>query len=375
MRNLFKFTNLGFLILTSIFYSCETKEVPTLTTTEVTNITGTTATSGGDITFDGGAMVSERGVCWSTSNNPTISDDKTMDGAGEGSYSSNITNLAGGTVYYVRAYATNSVGTGYGTALMFQTLGKAPTAKTKPATNVSSTSATLNGIVNGNYLSTVVTFEYGTTTNYGQSITATQSPVNGDSLSVSANLTGLTGGVTYHFRVVAVNSLGTSYGIDKLFNSNIGLGKSYEGGLIFYIDSTGMHGFIAAPFNQSAGIQWYNGTFVVTGATGRSIGTGQTNTNSIVAAQGEGNYAAKLCYDLELNGYSDWFLPPDDVWVWIHANLAYNNLGGFVYNSTFWSSSEISSENAYCYEMNYREGITHSRPKSDKYYVRAIRAF
>ncbi len=93
----------------------------TLTTDEVTNITATTATSGGNITDDGGGNILERGVCWSTDPNPTISDSKTSDGTGTGTFISDLTGLTPNTTYYVRAYATNW-GTGYGNEVSFTTL-------------------------------------------------------------------------------------------------------------------------------------------------------------------------------------------------------------------------------------------------------------
>ena len=98
-------------------------EIPVLTTSAVTDITQTNAISGGNITSDGGATVSVRGVCWSKNENPTIADSKTTDGTGAGSFTSNITGLSTGTIYYVRAYATNSSGTGYGSAMSFTTQG------------------------------------------------------------------------------------------------------------------------------------------------------------------------------------------------------------------------------------------------------------
>lgn len=97
------------------------QNAPVLSTTEVTEITTNTATSGGNITDDGGATVTARGVCWSTNENPTIDDNKTEDGTGAGSFTSSVTDLEPNTTYYLRAYATNSAGTGYGSAMSFTT--------------------------------------------------------------------------------------------------------------------------------------------------------------------------------------------------------------------------------------------------------------
>jgi hypothetical protein len=95
---------------------------PTVTTTAVTNITQTTASSGGNVTDAGTADVTVRGVCWSLAENPTVADSKTEDGAGIGSFTSSITGLTSGTTYYVRAYATSTVGTSYGAQETFSTL-------------------------------------------------------------------------------------------------------------------------------------------------------------------------------------------------------------------------------------------------------------
>ena len=95
--------------------------LPTVTTTAASNITETTAVLGGVVTADGGAGITMRGVCYSTSANPTISGLHTSDGAGMGAFTSNLTGLTASTTYYVRAYATNSVGTSYGTEVTFTT--------------------------------------------------------------------------------------------------------------------------------------------------------------------------------------------------------------------------------------------------------------
>jgi uncharacterized protein (TIGR02145 family) len=96
-------------------------QVPVLTTTAASSILQTSATSGGNISDDGGASVTARGVCWGTASTPTISDSKTTDGTGTGAFTSSITGLSPNTLYYARAYATNSAGTAYGTAISFTT--------------------------------------------------------------------------------------------------------------------------------------------------------------------------------------------------------------------------------------------------------------
>ncbi len=95
--------------------------IPSLTTQPISDITLNTATTGGVITSDGGSTVTARGVCWSTSQNPTTDNGKTTDGAGTGSYTNNLSGLTANTTYYVRAYATNSVGTAYGAQVCFTT--------------------------------------------------------------------------------------------------------------------------------------------------------------------------------------------------------------------------------------------------------------
>ena len=95
---------------------------PTVTTTEVTDISYNSAVSGGNVISDGGAAVTVKGVCWNTSPNPTLINSSTPDGTGTGAYTSYLTPLASNTTYYVRAYATNSVGTAYGEQKSFTTL-------------------------------------------------------------------------------------------------------------------------------------------------------------------------------------------------------------------------------------------------------------
>jgi len=113
------------LSISVIVISCkkETDEpqIPTIVTLPITDTTFTTAICGGTVTSAGGATVNERGICWSTGATPTISDNKTSCGRGTGTFSGSLTNLHSGTTYFVRAYATNSVGIAYGETVSFST--------------------------------------------------------------------------------------------------------------------------------------------------------------------------------------------------------------------------------------------------------------
>lgn len=99
--------------------SSGTIQLPTLATTAASSVTNSSAISGGNISSDGGAPITSRGVCWSTTPNPTIANNKTYNGTGTGTYTSTITGLQGYRSYYARAYATNSAGTAYGNQVMF----------------------------------------------------------------------------------------------------------------------------------------------------------------------------------------------------------------------------------------------------------------
>jgi M6 family metalloprotease-like protein len=96
--------------------------VPTVSTTAATSVTTNSAVSGGNVTADGGASVTERGVVYATTQNPTTANSKVTSGTGTGSYSVNLTGLAASTTYYARAYAINSAGTAYGSQITFTTL-------------------------------------------------------------------------------------------------------------------------------------------------------------------------------------------------------------------------------------------------------------
>jgi Leucine-rich repeat (LRR) protein len=102
--------------------------LPEVTTSAISSITSSGAVSGGNVTSDGNATVTEKGVCWNLTDYPTVDNFRTLDGSGKGSFTSNLTDLTANRKYYVRAYATNSVGTAYGSTKTFTSLSNLPEA-------------------------------------------------------------------------------------------------------------------------------------------------------------------------------------------------------------------------------------------------------
>lgn len=117
----FKILLLFQLLVVCFIISCEDEPVPSVSTRDITDISETSATAGGYGLMDEKDFIIAKGVCWDTSEQPTVEDNKTNDGPGTGSFMSQITGLSPNTIYYVRAYATNNAGTGYGEQVVLKT--------------------------------------------------------------------------------------------------------------------------------------------------------------------------------------------------------------------------------------------------------------
>ena len=254
-----------------------------LGTSPITNVSYQSFSSGGVITSDGGQDITVRGVCWSTSPNPTTANDTTINGFGTGVFISLVTGLQSGTTYYVRAYA--------------------------------------------------------------------------------------------------ININGTSYGDELSFTTELGIGQTYQGGIIAYLlqpgdpgyDANTPHGIIAAPTDQPALAEWGCSGTTIAGADGIAIGTGNQNTIDIEAGCTTAGTAADICANLTLNGYSDWHLPSIDELEQLYLKLYTNGIGDLQVQGAYQSSTEYDAD--YAWRFDFSSGNAYNYGKNDTDYVRAVRAF
>jgi hypothetical protein len=195
--------------------------LPTVTTASVTAIAQTTATSGGNVTAIGSSPVTARGVCWGTGTCPVVTGNHTTDGSGAGAFTSSITGLTPGTLYYVRSYATNSTGTAYGNELTFTTLvvQVAPTVTTTAVTAVTQTTATSGGNVTATGSAPVTARGVCWSTTHAPTTACSHTTDGSGAGSFSSSVTGLTPATTYFIRAYATSTAGTSYGAELSFTT------------------------------------------------------------------------------------------------------------------------------------------------------------
>ncbi|MFN8211151.1 MAG: fibrobacter succinogenes major paralogous domain-containing protein [Bacteroidales bacterium] len=197
--------------------------IPQLATTEASDVTLSTAKSGGTIISDGGETITRKGLCISKSAGSDITNalDTTVNLTQGNSWTDEISGLEQGTKYYVKSYAVNLLGTAYGNELEFTT--RFPlNAVSGDATSVDTVSAVLNGTVTPDNTACTVTFEWGPTNSYGHTVNATVSPVNGKTpVSVNATLAALDKGSVYHYRVKIENANNSFTGDDISFSTKL----------------------------------------------------------------------------------------------------------------------------------------------------------
>lgn len=352
----------------------------------------------GQVVSNGGSKILSMGFCWSLTPNPTLSDSHSVTtkfadttstaDTGRFDIGSNSSLLDSAGTFYFRAYATNAFGTSYGEIIMV--VGK---RSAMHAPSVTSDLVVLSPA--GKPLNA-----YGTITDNGLvgirergfCWSTSPNPTMADKFD-TANYrkypnsdTGYYGvkldsskflpNTTYYFRSYAIGYT-LSYGNQLTIKTGSGvtpkftLGQSYGGGNIFYLDSTGQHGLIAATSDASSAIQWYNGGYIATGAVNLGIGGGQENTNTIIRTQSTGSYAAYISTQSN-NGYNDWFLPSKAELELMYINLHAKGLGNFVGNF-YWSSSESNAYEAWVHDFGQNSKFGYY--KNNQARVRAIRKF
>jgi hypothetical protein len=333
---------------------------------------------GGVITWDGNSSISSQGICWNRTGMPTLSDSVILfTPQGLGSFTLAVQLPLGcHEPFYVRAFAQNAVGVSYGNEFM-TTNGYQPLLIGTQMTQIGGLTANLqsNVVTTGGCPILERGVCWGTSPNptnsnsfYGRTICSPDTGV------MNCQLNHLFPQTLYYARAYMVNATGTYYGDEVTFTtdttSELYIGKLHAGGLIFYLDSTRLHGMVCIT-NDLGDYRWgCHGTDIPNTST--SFGAGFTNTSLITLNCAQRPIAASVCADLVLNGYSDWYLPSIGEVQLMYSRLHFQGLGGFG-GTGYWSSSQANPNDAWY--MSFGNGNVYNLYKNDFTRVRAVRAF
>lgn len=354
--------------------------VPDVVTFDISNITQTSAKIYGNVISENGSSIINRGVCWSINNNPTVSNETKEENSGIGNYTVNLTNLSSNTTYFVRAYAKNSAGVGYGASMSFKTNQTADQTQisTIPISSITQNSAQTGGNITSDGGATISSRGVCWSTNQNPTISDYHTDNGIGSGSFNSSITNLNPNTTYYVRSYAKNGIGIYYGNQLSFttvtqNNSLKIGDLYGGGIVYYIDATGQHGLILAPNDQDngRGARWGCNSIEIDGADNKNYLSGYQNTNDILKSCSESGSAASLCFNLSLNGYNDWVLPSEVELTLMH-DIYKKGIGNLI-DEAYWSSTESNANKAVAFWISENEQLISS--KTYTYKVRAIRYF
>ncbi len=365
MKNALRISTVIFLFLfIFIIHSCKKDKpvTPVITTRGVTEISFNNAKSGGNVSSDGGTVIIANGVCWGTTADPTIANNKTVDGKGTGTFTSSITALIAGTVYYVRAYATNSAGIGYGAGISFTTTAASvPVLTTTAVSLITLTTATSGGNVTseGGTTATARGVCWSTSANPTTVLTTKTSDGTGTGVFTSS-LTGLTANTTYYVRAYTSNISGTGYGNELIFKTYAGTVTDIEGN-IYNTVTIGTQTWIAenlktTKYNDGTAIPNITDNIAWTAATTSAYSDyNNTPANSTIYGRlynwyaVDNNAATKVASNGGKNVCpTSWHVPTDTEWTTLTTYLGGESVAGGKLKetgTTYWTTPNTGATN------------------------------
>jgi len=318
--------------------------LPTITTTDISEITETTAVSGGNVTGDGNADITARGVCWNNEGSPTIADSKTTDGSGIGLYESSLTGLAANTTYYVRAYATNNSGTAFGNEISFTT---------------SSESGTTGTFTDPRDSQTYTTIEIGGQTWMAENLKYLPTVAGPGTESYTEPYYYVYGYYGTDVATAKATENYTSYGV--LYNWPAAMNSAASS----TSNPSGVQGACPSGWHLPSDSEWTQlSDYLINNGFGYE-GSGDDISKSMAATSGWNisSYPGDIGYDQATNNSSGFTALPGGL---RSNNGSFDSLGR---SGIWWSSSEGSSSSAWYRYLTYSRGYVH------RYYERKESGF